>query len=44
MTTLKTLDDALLLTAYRKALNLNLSSEFLVILKCEILARGLIAN
>jgi hypothetical protein len=44
MNTLIALDDALLLTAYRKALNLNLSSDFLVILKSEILARGLIAN
>ena len=44
MTTLKTLDDVSLLTAYRTALNLNLPSDFLGILKSEILARGLIAN
>jgi hypothetical protein len=44
MNTLKTLDDAFLLTAYTKALNLNLSTDFLGILKSEISARGLIAN
>lgn len=43
MTTLNTLDDASLLTAYEKALYLNLSSDFLGILKSEIMARGLIA-
>jgi hypothetical protein len=44
MNTLIALDDASLLTAYSKALNLNLSTDFLGILKSEILARGLIAN
>jgi hypothetical protein len=44
MNTLKTLDDALLLIAYKKGLNLNLSTDFLGILKSELLARGLIAS
>ncbi|HAQ07322.1 MAG TPA: sporulation histidine kinase inhibitor Sda [Bacillus bacterium] len=42
MITLKTLDDALLLTAYEKAVNLNLSAEFLGILESEISNRGLV--